>query len=386
MRITRARARAFLLYRHGLLGARRFHGRQGVRSLVQQWGCLQFDPVNVCGRAPEISLLARVEDYRPEFLHDLLYRDRMLFDYLDKEQSILPIEAWPGLSRRRSTSAGHWRSRGAVEEAADAVLAEVADRGPLCSSDLDLPGKVSWYWSDSTLSRVVLEALYLRGDLVIHHKQGVRKYYDLASRLLPEALLSAPDPYPSDEDFVDAKVYQRIRGVGMLWTRAGAAWLGAGPQPNRPLRAADRLAAFGRLLASGRIVPLEVEGVAQTLYCASVDLPLVLSVEPPTGPAGDVRLIGPLDTMLWDRALVKALFDFDYTWEIYTPAAKRRYAAYVLPMIEGADLVGRVACRRRAGGRDVVLDDVWYEPSWRRTKGHAARLREAVHRLVRVNG
>ncbi len=385
MQVSRARARTFLLQRQGLLGPRRFQGKAGVLALVRQWGCLQFDPVNVCGRAPEISLLARVEDYRPAMLDELLYQDRSLFDYLDKEQGILPIESWPMFARRRRYFASHWRARGVEEDVAAEVLEMVREQGPVSSADIDVPGRVEGYWSvSSTIARMALEANYVRGSLVIHHKVGVRKYYDLASRHVPAALLDAPDPFPHDADYLDAKVLQRIRGIGLLWPRSGSAWLGCSPDPRVTLKAADRLASFARLVEAGLIEKVEVDGVATPVYCATEDLPLLAEAEIPEGAPGPIRLLGPLDTMMWDRTLISALFGFDYTWEIYTPAVKRQYAAYTLPMIEGDNLVGRVSCRR-VGPGEVALDQVWYEPGWRRSRGHAARLREAVHRLGRVN-
>ena len=94
-RLTIKTARRFLLLKQGLIGKRRFAGKRGALEYVRQAGCIQFDPVNVCGRNAELTLLARVSRFSKNMLDELLYRDRLLFDYTDKELSILPVEDYP---------------------------------------------------------------------------------------------------------------------------------------------------------------------------------------------------------------------------------------------------------------------------------------------------
>lgn len=95
VQLTREQARRFLLRRHGLLGGYRFEGKRGVLEFVKQEGCIQFDPVNVCGRSPELVLLSRVKAFTKQMLYELLYQDRVLIDYFDKNLSIFATEDWP---------------------------------------------------------------------------------------------------------------------------------------------------------------------------------------------------------------------------------------------------------------------------------------------------
>ena len=257
--LSKSQARRFLLAKNGLIGGHRFRGKKGALQYVRQAGCVQFDPVDVCGRSADLSLLSRVQGYRKDMLEDLLYRDRSLIDYFDKNLAILPAEDWPHFARLRQRCAEQVRSRAQIEAAAPRVLGEIAARGPLCSRDIALDEKTDWYWSDTRLARAVLEALYFRGDLVVHHKEGNVKFYARAQDCLPEALLRAPDPYPGEADHLRWWVERRVGAVGLLWNRPSDAFLGM------QLKAAQRNRAFGELEAAGRLVPVRVQGLDPAL-------------------------------------------------------------------------------------------------------------------------
>ena len=107
IRLTLPQARRFLLSRQGLMGAHRFEGAEGAYSFIRQAGSIQFDPIDVCGRNPDLVLQSRVPGYRKDMLADLLYRQRRLVDYFDKELCIFPVEDWPHFARMR-VRRGQW--------------------------------------------------------------------------------------------------------------------------------------------------------------------------------------------------------------------------------------------------------------------------------------
>ena len=101
IRLTRTEARRFILYKQGLLGEYRFKGKNGVLDFIRQAGCIQFDPIDVCGRSPEIVLQSRVSGFTRAMLYELLYVDRKLLDYFDKNLAIMPVEDWVYFERER---------------------------------------------------------------------------------------------------------------------------------------------------------------------------------------------------------------------------------------------------------------------------------------------
>lgn len=355
--ITREKARRFLLRRHGLLGEKRFRGADGVCTFVRLCGCVQFDPVDVCGRSPDISLFSRVEGYEKSVLRDLLYRDRALVEYFDKNLALIPVSDWRYFSRVRAGNQNYWRMTAEMEEAADKIRGMIARQGPLNAKDIDMDARVDWMWGrKAKLSSAVLEAMYLRGELGVHHRERSIRWYDLIENLIPREELDAADPNSTDEALFRWWVLRRVGAVGLLWNRASDAWLGV-----RGMKAGERGAAFQTLLSEGELTALTVEGLRCPLYMKSCELPLL--EEACAGARYEPRMefLAPLDAFLWDRKLIEALFDFSYKWEIYTPREKRKYGHYTLPVLFGERLVGRteMACDRAAGVLEVK--DLWLE-------------------------
>lgn len=361
--LDRDTARRFLLAWQGLIpapvaGAAPDRGKAGILAYIRRVGCIQFDPLNICGHNHELVLQARIEGFRPKQLQDLLYKERLLVDGMDKVMSIYPVEDWPCFGRRRRAD-GDWSARRSAKAASLAphILDEIAARGPLSSLELDFHESVDWAWAPTRLARAALEHLYFRGDLAVHHKVHTRKYYDLATRLLPEGLAGRDDPNASDDDYRDWHALRRVGGVGMLWNRGGDAWVGI-PGWN----AATRTAAFRRLVDSGRLQVVRVEGIGHDFYMPSRALPYLEAVEGQARPRPRMSLLAPLDNLLWDRQLLSELFDFDYRWEVYTPAVVRKYGYYILPVLYRDRIVARCEPIRLRKERTLVIRNWWWEP------------------------
>jgi hypothetical protein len=388
--ITREQARQFILSRQGLLGKHRFIGKDGAYQAVRQAGCIQYDPVDVCGKNAELTLQSRVKGFRKQMLEDLLYRDRLLVDYSDKELSIWPSEDWPYFSSYRERSIAHGRGFAGIPELEEKAVAYIRENGPVSSDSLPVEGTIFWHssmhWSgnwdrESQAARSVLEQLYTDGVLLIHHKSGSRKYYDLADRYLPPDLLSAPNPCPDETSFLRWRVRRRIGAVGLLWNRRSDAWLGI------EMTAAQREAAFDSLMREGNITAVEVEGLRFPLYLTSADLPLLESVV--TGQSDQtarLEFLAPLDPMMWDRKLIEALWGYQYSWEIYTPVPKRKYGYYVLPMLYGDRFIGRIEPKADRKTKTLTVRNIWFEPGIRQTKKLSGQIDRAVQRLAKFNG
>ena len=233
--LTKAQARMFILAKQGLLGKYRFSGKDGAYAYVRQAGCIQYDPVDVCGKNAELTLQSRVKGFQKSMLAELLYKDRLLVDYADKELSIWPAEDWPYFSPYRERSRKLGASFPGLAELEQQALAYIRANGPVSSDTLPISGEIFWHssmhWSghwhkDSKAARSVLEQLYTDGTLVIHHKNGSRKFYDLAERHLEASLLTADFPCAGNEELLCWRVLRRIGAVGLLWDKNSPAFLG----------------------------------------------------------------------------------------------------------------------------------------------------------------
>jgi len=150
--------------------------------------------------------------------------------------------------------------------------------------------------------------------------------------------------------------------------------------------------AFESLIAEKLITELSVEGLSQKLYCLTQDVPLVNAILTNVSKAPGIpylrprcELIAPLDPLMWDRKLIAALFGFHYSWEIYTPPDKRKYGAYVLPLLYGEKIIGRVEAVCRRSTRTLILKNVWFESGVNRTKKMDKIFEVCIRRFIAFN-
>lgn len=366
-------------------------GPEGVMRVFARLGSVQFDPLAVAGRNHDLVLHARVADYDPAWTDQLLYRDRALFEAYNKGLSLLPASELPWFrhtwDRHHETYAGGVFLRHA--ETIEHVLGRIRADGPLSTLDFERRPHVDWAWGPTTEIRAVMEALAEAGILGLARRDGNRRYYDLLERLFPERLLAHR---PSARDQVRHRLLSRYRGHGLLGASGQAElFLGLGPAkppPGDPRPSRDALRA--ELIESGVLVAVTVEGLRGTRYVVAEDLSLLeaaSSVASLHGPPS-VTFLGPLDPFAWDRPFLRALFDFDYVWEVYVPGPKRRWGYYVLPILFGDRLVGRLEPRiDRARGVVRVLG-AWWEAGFdpRRAEGFVEAMREALAAYLRFGG
>ena len=387
--ITKQQATQFILSKQGLIGAYRFIGKSGAYDYVRQAGCIQFDPVDVCGKNAELTLQSRVKGFKKAMLRELLYEDRKLMDYADKELSIWPTEDWPYFSSYRERSCRLGETFEGMQELKETALDYIRENGPVCSDTLPIEGELFWHssmhWSGnwhkmSPAARSVLEQLYTDGKLIIHHKNGSRKYYDLAEKYIPAEILEEANPCDDDIDFISWRVLRRIGAVGLLWDKSSTAFLGI------DLKADLRKKVLSKLSSDKKIEAVLVEGIKVPFYYRTEDENLMQEILAGTADLKPrMSFIAPLDPLLWDKTLILALWDFRYSWEIYTPVSKRKYGYYTLPIVYGDRFVGRIEAvpDRKAG--ILQVNGLWWEPGIRQTKALHSALEQALNRFAKCN-
>jgi uncharacterized protein YcaQ len=358
--IDRATARRFLVRRHLLAPARALPpDPDSVRVVVERLGSLQFDPLDVTGRNHDLVLAARIDGYQRAWTDALLYGERWLYETYNKGLSLVPTAELPWY---RITWDAHRTSHdaGAFRDHADLVaelLARIDRDGPLSPTDLEPRAAIDWYWRPTNPVRAILEALAEAGVLGLARREGNRRIYDRVERLFPAALLAVRHPEATQRRH---KLLSRYRAHGLLGATGQAEVFlgtGAGGANRRTLREA--------LVTSGDLVPVEVDGVRGTRYVLGGELDALAAAERSVA-AGDpaaqsVAFLAPLDPFVWDRDLLRTLFGFDYVWEVYVPAARRRWGYYVLPLLWGDRLVGRIEPRIDRPTRTLSVLELWWE-------------------------
>lgn len=359
MQITRSQARRFLLLYQNLWPPHSLDGKTGIMTYLQRARCIQYDPLDIVGNNADLVLQARLGDYRPQMLRELLYQERCLVDGWDKLMSILPTEDWPYFHRQREAKRQNLE---ALPEQVRLILPQVKEairqHGPLSALELKELGESlqgDWGWQVS-LAKAALEQLYFAGELVVNHRVHTRKYYELAERCLGADIVQAGEPHPGDNDYLEWRIERRIGSVGMLWGRTGEAWLGL-----ERIKTPQRRLILDRLVNQGTLQVVDVEGVSEPFYFRSQDLDLMEQAMQTETPHPRVAGLAPLDNLLWDRRMLRDLFGFAYTWEVYVPAAKRRYGYYVLPVLYGERFIARFEPGWDRKNRRLKIKNWWWE-------------------------
>ncbi len=376
--ISKETAGDFLVNYQDLGGLRKLEGHDGVRSYMQRVRCIQYDPLDVAGRNADLVLQARVKDYRKDILEDLLYKERYLADGVDKVMSVILTEDYPKMTRvRKAASEVLIRTlsyRGSLEalDMLDDVKEYIRANGPQSASSIDTGGRAEpGRWGHKKLSSAALDYLYNSGQLGIYEKKKTQKIYDLVENLFDRELLGE-DPFGTEHEFLRWYVKRRIGSIGLVWNRNTGAWTGNFLQDRNM-----RTRILRELTDEGELTEISIEGSDEIFYMRSEDTYLLgKPVDNNT-----VRFIAPLDNILWDREMTEEIFGFRYRWEVYTPAAKRQYGYYVLPVLYKNRFIARFEPERNRGDRPLRIKNWWWEPDVNVSDEMRAAADEALRRF-----
>lgn len=362
LRISADHARRFLVRRHLLDPPRALPAKPAsVLRVIDRLGSLQFDPLEVPGtRNHDLVLHNRIRGYRRDWCERWLYgKDRRLIELYNKSLNILPVDELPYYRLAWSRSASSYGEFLEQHKGlADRIRDHIRESGPVSTASFrDVKDRIQWWWDNdastsTTAARAVMEALFVVGDLGISRREGNRRFYDLIERLVPARLLETHAP---EEQQRRHRLLSRHRGVGLMAV-GGASELVAATGS-----AADRALTTAALVEDGTLVPVAVEGFREVRHVLADELPILRKAARRTAATPSVSLLAPLDQLMWDRRLVKGLFGFDYIWEVYVPASKRRHGYYVLPLLFGDRLVGRIEPRFERATRTLRIAGIWFE-------------------------
>lgn len=345
--LTLAQARRVQLHAQGLLAAPKRRARKAdVLDCIRRMGALQIDTIHVVARSPYLVLFSRLGAYRQEWLDELL-ADGDIYEYWSHEACFLPVDDYPLHAwRHRSDGTEHWSARFAhrmlasKRKAMHDFLAQVRERGPVKAADFERTGKKQSGWWDWKAEKLFLEAWFALGELMVVRREHFHRVYDLRERVLGERHASVQLTH---EEAMRGLALRAIRALGVTPAR----WVHDYFRTRPRLKDAD----LAPLVDDGTLLRVPVEGSDAPWYAHADAAPLLAQAAQGRLRATHTTLLSPFDPLVWDRERAAALFDFDYRIECYTPAPKRRYGYYVLPVLRRGKLVARLDAKaHRAEG------------------------------------
>lgn len=384
-KISLKEARRFLITYQGLNHDGNNRDEDSILDYFGKVGCIQFDPLNIVGRNADLVLQSRMKNYKSSILYDLLYEKRCLIDGWDKMMAIYLQTDWSYFKRVRKECGTDLQKvlthRNAIQalDYLEQVKNIVIEEGPLQPNKIDIGSNNPGSWGHRKLSSAALDYLYTIGELGIYKKRNTQKVYDIIENLLPSDILNQADPFESDEMFYEWYVKRRIGSVGMLWSRNGTAWLGHFIS-NSKIRN-DTIKA---LLEKDEIKEFYVEEIKYPFYIKKEDSNLLNEITDID--KNVMKFIAPLDNLLWDRNMIKSIFGFDYSWEVYLPVEKRKYGYYVIPVLYDNRFVARFEPEMYRGEKELYIKAWWWEEDIIVTEKMEAALRQAFDQFCSYLG
>ncbi|TFE26256.1 winged helix-turn-helix domain-containing protein [Cohnella luojiensis] len=355
--------------------------RQRVLDVIRQLECVQIDPVSAVRPNQHLALSARIAGYEPEILNDLL-RQNEIFEYMANAACIIPMEDFPIFEPTRQRLKQHVQPHiDNIRPIVEQVLQKLESEGPLTAKSFESDQRVHGYWDNvNAKTKATSHALNLLTDAAqirIVGREGNQRLFDVIRRSVPAELLLQAEKIDSVE---------ALEAIMQKYFRAYRVF-----EPSDPRLGWQRLSANGRREAidlhvkSGEITPVEVSGLNKPYYILASDRDR-LSVHDDEDRTRAIereeelliRFLSPLDNLLWSRKRLTDLFDFEYRWEIYTPAVKRTYGYYAMPILAGDRLIGRMDPRLDKKQGHLTVQLLQIDPEIDFTEG----LRDNVHRAL----
>jgi uncharacterized protein YcaQ len=388
--ISLSLARRLAITKQRLAGPRPSHDAHGIMEVMRDLGCLQLDPTSIVGRSHRLVLWSRLGPYDPAHLDALLWKERQLFEYWAHAASIVLTEDYPihNLRMRRYPAGNSVYARRirawmqANHALGKHVLAELDRRGPMLSKQFADKAVKSWRSSGWTGGRNVdrmLAFLWNQGKLMVAGRRGGQKLWNLAERCLPEW---TPQQTLSEQEVVRRAAQKSLRALGVARTKEIELHYTSGRYPGLDDVLND-------LEAEGRIARVQVNdaerGQARPWYIHADDLPLLDRLtdgewEPRT------TLLSPFDNLICDRRRTEGLFGFRFRLEIYVPKPKRQYGYFVMPILHGDRLIGRIDPAMDRKRAQLRINAIHAEPNAPMTKVAARAVAHAIEELGRFLG
>lgn len=355
MPLTQAAARRAMLAEQGLLQPPASpDSKEDILACIKQMGYLQIDTIQAVRRSQYLVLWSRLGDYDPAWLNEL-HVSGHLFEQYAHALCYIPVEDYP-IFRGLMLDGGHtgdsWREWAETHpEIIQYVRSVIEDQGPVCSADFD-SATISTGWGDVKQEKLALSRLFVTGELMVAHRDGFRRYYDLRERVLP--------------GWHDAQALDRMSAYKALVLRAVKAlgvttkeWISS----YYYLKKTDLTEILEDLTAKGDIELVQVEGWESPAYMHPENGDLIQAAANDGLEPTLTSLLSPFDPLVSDRERALTLFGFNYRMESYLPAKDRQYGYFCLPILHKGELVGRLDPKAHRREKRMEIKIIYLEPS-----------------------
>lgn len=377
LRLSNREARRLWLGGQGL--AETPTGKLDLDALIKRLGFVQLDTIQVVSRAHHHILWSRNQNYREPMLNRALAKHRHVFEHFTHDASVLPMDfypMWQRQFRRLEAKVRKWEwHRGMLDsDGRNHIKERIRDEGPLCTKAFDtkIEGEKKM-WARPP-HKLALDYMWYAGELSTSHRENFTKFYDLSERVIPPDLLAH---VPSDHDQIhwlcsaalERMAFGSEGDIQRFWDAVSNAEAKTWVSEN-----------------AAHLVPVEIETADRSIVSVWGPEDIETRLETVPSPTVRLRILNPFDPVVRDRQRLKRLFGFDYTVEMFVPAAKRKWGYYVYPLLEGDRFVGRIEIKADRKAATLRVLNLWREPKVKWTGARSAKLDAELARMLRFVG
>ncbi|SCK13520.1 winged helix-turn-helix domain-containing protein [Vogesella sp. LIG4] len=374
-------ARALHLAAQGMLTTpRRKAAKADVLAAIRRMALLQIDTISVVARSPYLVLFSRLGAYDPAWLDELL-AEGALFEYWAHEACFVPREDYRLLRHRMLNPAAmgwkfsvEWMKKHQAD--IEQLISHIRDNGPVRSRDFERrSGKGNGWW-DWKPEKRHLEVLFTSGRLMVRERQNFQRVYDIAERVLPEWNDAAH--LPGDDEARLDMIRASCRALGLV--KAG--WVA----DYYRLRRGNDAASLHALADAGELLPVRVDGLKGDFFVHHSLQPQLTLAASEQLAASACSVLSPFDPIVWDRKRASELWGFDYRIECYTPAPRRQYGYFVLPLLLRGRLAGRLDAKAHRAQGVFEVKALYLEPGVRLSQRLRDDIIKALQRVADWHG
>jgi uncharacterized protein YcaQ len=348
---------------------------------IRWLGCVQLDTISVVSRSHETVLWSRLGRYDPAVLASLQSPDGLVTEYWAHAAAIIPVESFSHFRdamdayREKYEQDGSWAAES--QDVIRAVHERIRENGAMASRHFerpDGPRPEAWEWWGGKPARQALDHLWSTGEIMVARREsGFQRVYDLTERVIPEDFLNHR---PSPEERRRFYTSGALRALGVATSRWVADYFRDWARPYSPTKAT----ALGLrdLEQEGIAIPVAVEGLTEPAWLDAGLLPKLDDLRAGKGSPTLTTLLSPFDNLIWHRGRTEDLWDFFYRIEVYTPAPKRVYGYYTLPILHRGRLVGRLDPALDRKNRLLTVRKLFLEPEERPSASLASAIASAL--------
>ncbi len=372
---TKKQARDFLVNYHMI----NTKDNPSIEDVFERIQTIQYDPLNVVGTNSELVLQSRIKNFKKEDLRNALYYQRYLIDGWDKQMSIYQTKYFPHFTKVRED-----RAQGSINSTLkyldfdttpfiDEVYGIIKEKSPIFSSKIKVGESVKSKWFSTKPSTLAIDYLFHLGKIGIYTRKNTQKQYELIENLIDNH--NHNYPFTTDEEFIEYYLLRRIKSLGLTGNKSGVHFSGLHIDKKN-----TRNKYLDILCNKGQITKIYIEDIKEPFYLPTEALDYNIDIQ------DKISFIAPLDNLIWDRNLIKEIFDFDYKWEVYTPVKLRKYGYYVLPILKGSDFIGRIEFDKQRKQEPLIIKNIWFNKGIRQSKKLDNKLQQAHKRFSKYLG